>query len=157
MRNFASKSRGREVKLRLSSRIFYAIIILVNSFRLHARILSQMFHSMMTYYDILYTAVWYSWIELFRIRITHERKGKEKEKKTKKITKNIRRRVRKKLKEENALSIVRQDHNEWSSAPSLFSAFYAARRDFPDTLRVPPPPRLLLLAVVSIRDVECRP
>jgi len=71
-----------------------------------------MFHSMMTYYDILYdTAVWYSWIELFRIRDTHERKRKEKEK-ILKITKNIRERVGKKLKEENALSIVRQDHNE---------------------------------------------
>lgn len=36
-------------------------------------------------------------------------------------------------------------------SPSTFLPFYAARRDLSDTLRMPPPSRLLLLAVVPIQ------
>lgn len=105
-------------------------------------------------YDILHTALCLTFI--LYISFTNERKGKEK-KRNWKIPKNIRERVGKKVQGgQRSLDLVRRDHTQ-RMVPSPFSLFYAVGHDSPDTLRVPPPPRLFLLVVVPIRHVECRP
>lgn len=143
------QSRRRKMKYGLQFVRFTrhsTVIILANSFRLHARIVFQKFH--FTYCDILHcnTTVRYLRIELLNISYANEREGKEKERNGEKPEKHSRKSWKKKPEVENALSISSDKITTNGPQPLLLSPPFT----WPDaTLPIPFACRRLLVCFFS--------